>query len=147
MDERLTIENVQIESVDPYEEPLGNWIDEAFDVFAAQHGRACNYAPFAFAAKKSGEVIGVIKGHSFYREVHISELIVSEACRGQGVGKRLLHAAEAFFQGKGFDNINLTTYRFQAPAFYQKCGFVLEFIRGNPSCPALDKFFFIMLLK
>ena len=136
-------ESIRIESVDPYEESLGDWIDREFDAFAEQNGVVCNYTPFAFAAKKNGEVIGVIKGHSFYREVYIADLIVAEACRGQGIGSRLLATVEAYFQGKGFDNLNLTTYRFQAPEFYRKCGFTLEYIRENPDCPALAKYFFI----
>ena len=146
MDEILKTEIIQIESVDPYEESLGDWIDREFDAFAEQHGVVCNYTPFAFAAKKNGEVIGVIKGHFFYREVHISELIVAKAYRGQSVGSRLLAAVEAYFQNKGFDNINLTTYRFQAPEFYRKNGFLLEYIRKHPDCPALDKYLFIKRL-
>ena len=78
MDERLKNEEIRIESVDPYAEALGDWIDRAFDAFAEKHGVVCNYTPFAFAAKKDGKVIGVIKGYSFYREVHIGELIVED---------------------------------------------------------------------
>ena len=135
--------DLQIESVDPYTEELGDWIDREFDAFAEQHGVTCGYAPFAFAAKRNGTVVGVIKGHSYYREVHVGELIVAEGYRGQGIGTRLLAAVEAQFKGKGFDHINLTTYRFQAPEFYQKNGYTLEFIRENPACPALAKYFFV----
>lgn len=136
-------ENIRIESVDPYAEALGEWIDAAFDGFAGQHGVTCHYTPFAFAAKQDGTLLGVIKGHTMYREAHISELIVAEEHRGKGIGTRLLAAAEAFFAGKGFDNLNLTTYRFQAPEFYRKHGFTLEFIRENRECPALAKYFFV----
>lgn len=142
----LTAEDsLQIESVDPYAEELGDWIDREFDAFAEQHGVTCHYTPFAFAAKRDEKIVGVIKGHSFYREVHVGELIVAERYRGQGIGTRLLAAAEAQFRGRGFDNINLTTYRFQAPEFYQKNGYTLEFIREN-ACPALAKYFFVKKL-
>ena len=144
---RLTAEkNLRIENVDPYTEALGDWIDREFDAFAEQHGVVCGYAPFALAAKRNGTVVGVIKGHSYYREVHIGELIVAEDCRGQGIGTLLLAAAEALFKGKGLDNINLSTYRFQAPEFYQKNDYTLEFIRENPACPNLAKYFFIKKL-
>ncbi len=143
MNGHSAIENYQIETVDSYEESLGDWINRSFDAFAEQNGVQCNYTPFAFAAKQNGKVVGVIKGHSFYREVHVSDLIVAENCRGQGIGTLLLAMVEEHFRGKDFDNINLTTYRFQAPEFYKKCGFTLEYIRENPACPALDKFFFI----
>ena len=138
--------DLQIESVDPYGEDLGDWIDREFDAFAERHGVTCRYTPCALAAKKDGALVGVIKGHSFYREVHVGELIVAEGYRGQGIGTRLLAAAEALFQGRGFDNINLTTYRFQAPEFYQKNGYAPEFIRENPACPALAKYFLIKKL-
>ena len=139
--------DLRIESVDPYAENLGDWIDREFDAFAEQHGETCRYTPFALVAKQNGTVVGVIKGHSFYREVHVGELIVAEDQRGQGIGTRLLAAAEALFQGRGFDNINLTTYRFQAPDFYQKNGYALEFIRENPACPTLAKYFFVKKLR
>ena len=135
-----------IESADPYAEDMGDWIDREFDAFAERHGVTCGYAPFAFAAKKNGAVVGVVKGHSYYREVHVGELIVAEGYRGQGIGMRLLAAAEAFFKGKGLDHISLTTYRFQAPEFYRKNGYTLEFIREDTACSALDKYFFIKKL-
>ena len=89
-----------IESADPYSESLGDWIDREFDAFAEQHGVVCNYTPFAFVAKKNGKAVGVIKGHSFYREVHIADLIVAEDCRGQGVGTSLLAAVEAIWTSR-----------------------------------------------
>ena len=140
-------ERAQIESVDPHEKTLGDWIDRSFDELAKRNGLECRYMPFAFAATQNGTVIGVIKGHAYYREVHIGELIVAEAYRGQGVGTNLLAAVERYFEGNGFDNLNLTTYRFQAPEYYLKYGFTLEFVRENPACPALAKYFFIKKLK
>jgi ribosomal protein S18 acetylase RimI-like enzyme len=47
------------------------------------------------------------------------------------------------FRGKGYENINLSTYRFQAPGFYQKCGFKIEFVRENKEDPRLSKYFFV----
>lgn len=146
MDQRLKNEEIMIESVDPYAEALSDWIDRAFDAFAERHGVVCDYTPFAFAAKQNGKAIGVIKGHSFYREVHVGELIVEETHRGQGIGTKLLSAVEVHFHGKGFDHIDLTTYRFQAPEFYGKNGYTLEYIRKDPDRPALDKYFFIKKL-
>ncbi|MDR1254909.1 MAG: GNAT family N-acetyltransferase [Puniceicoccales bacterium] len=47
----------------------------------------------------------------------------------KGYGRKLLQELELQFEGKGFWNINLCTSEFQAPEFYKKCGFELEFIR------------------
>lgn len=45
--------------------------------------------------------------------------------------KKLLNTLEAKFGGKGFNNINFVTSQFQAPEFYKKCGYMLEFTRKN----------------
>ena len=40
-------------------------------------------------------------------------------------------------------NINLTTYDFQAPDFYKKCGYEVEFVRKNKEEPKLTKYFLV----
>lgn len=52
-------------------------------------------------------------------------------------------ALESRFAGQGFNNINLVTSAFQAPAFYQKCGYTLEYVRKNAVNPQLSKAFFV----
>ncbi len=39
--------------------------------------------------------------------------------------------------------MNTCTNEFQAPCFYEKCGFELEFIRKNEDNPRLNKYYFI----
>ena len=55
----------------------------------------------------------------------------------------MLKAIEDHFKDKGFDNINLTTYAFQAPEFYKKLGYALvneEVVRsGNFDCIRMNK--------
>lgn len=55
----------------------------------------------------------------------------------------ILQALENHFRGKGFNNINLVTSAFQAPGFYEKCGFQVEFVRENMKNPKLTKTFFV----
>ena len=91
----------------------------------------CNYTPFHFVAKEDNQIIGVITGNAYYKEVHISDLIILEQYRNKNIGSKLMKTVEEYYKNKGFDNINVTTYQFQAPEFYKKCGFKLEFIRKN----------------
>lgn len=116
-------------------------IDTEFDKFAERNGVMCDYEPFAFIAYEGNKAVGVIKGHSYYNEVHISDLIVLEEYRGKHIGTRLIEAVEEHFCNKGFEIITLTTYSFQAPEFYKKCGFGVEFIRENRKNPNLTKYF------
>lgn len=58
----------------------------------------------------------------------------------------LVKAVEEYFIGKEFKNINLTTYEFQAPKFYEKCGFEIEFVREDKENPKLLKYFLVKYL-
>ena len=63
--------------------------------------------------------------------------------RKKGIGRALMRHLEARHKGQGYNNINLVTSHFQAPGFYKKCGFSVEFERLNPKNPKLSKTFFI----
>jgi len=125
------------------DEETEKMIGVEFTKFADKNNIECNYVPFCFIAKKDEEFAGIITGHSYYKEVKIIDLIILEQYRGKHIGSRLIQAVEDYFKGKGFENINLSTYEFQAPDFYKKCGFQVEFIRKNINAPKLTKYFFI----
>ena len=122
-------------------------IGTEFDKYAKKNDVICNYTPFNFVAEEDGKIIGLITGHSYYEEVHIADLIVLEEYRKKHVGSRLIEEVERFYKNKGFKNINLTTYGFQAPEFYKKCGYEVEFVRENKENPKLTKYFLIKSLE
>lgn len=76
-------------------------------------------------------------------EIKVSDLIVTEKFRRKGVGSKLLKSVEEYFGDRNYTSISLTTYDFQAPKFYEKCGFELEFVRKNKKNPKLTKYFFV----
>ncbi len=130
-----------IRRVDEENEAIGAFIHEGFTRYGEQHGVALNYDDFCFAAEDpDGRVAGVITGRAYYNEVHIADLIVAEDRRGGGLGRRLVGAVEEAFRGRGYDVITLTTFGFQAPEFYKKLGYTVEFIRRSGD-PRLDKVF------
>ena len=134
---------IEIEYKDNLEEKYYEIIDTEFNKYATKNGVVCNYTPFNFIAKENDELIGLITGHSYYKEVHIGNLIVYEEHRNKHIGTKLVETVENYFKDKGFENMNLTTYGFQAPEFYKKCGFKVEFIRENKENPKLNKYFLV----
>ena len=134
---------IEIEYKEKLDEEIYTMIDEEFNEFAKKNGVVCNYKSFAFVAKEGNKIIGIITGNSYYKEVHISDLIVLEQYRNKHVGSKLMETVESYYKNKGFENINLTTYGFQAPEFYKKCGFEIEFIRKNKENPKLNKYYLV----
>ena len=57
-------------------------------------------------------------------------------------GEAVLADYEDAFKGKGYEKIALTTFGFQAPEFYKKLGYEVEFIREDKD-PKLNKYFYI----
>ncbi len=131
-----------IRRVDGETDAVDRFINEGFTLYSAQSEVVLNYEPFCFVAEnREGTIIGVITGNAYYNEVRIADLIVDEAYRKSGIGSRLVAAVETAFQGAGYDIVTLTTFGFQAPDFYKKLGFQVEFIREN-SDSKLNKYFF-----
>ena len=111
---------LNIECKDNLEEKLYSMIDDEFNECATKNGVVCNYKSFAFVAKEDNKIVGIITGNSYYKEVHISDLIILEEYRNKKIGSKLVETVENHYKNKGFENINLTTYKFQAPEFYKK---------------------------
>jgi ribosomal protein S18 acetylase RimI-like enzyme len=84
-----------------------------------------------------------LTGYTCYDEVYVNELIVVEKYRDKGVGSGLMKYLENYYKDKNFNNINLVTNAFQAPEFYKKLGFELEFVRENKENQKLSKYFFV----
>jgi ribosomal protein S18 acetylase RimI-like enzyme len=113
--------------------------------YESSHGIDVNFKRFALILNKGphNELIGVLNGYTAFSEIHIDDMWIHSNHRGKGYGRKLLEDLEERFKGKGFNNINLLTNQFNAPGFYEKCGFELEFVRKNVKNPKLTKFFFV----
>ena len=98
------------------------------------------------AEDDAGKIIGSITGRAYYNEVHIGDLIIDKKHRGQNIGTKLVAAVEEEYSNKGFDKITLTTFGFQAPEFYKKLGYSLEFVREDKN-PKLTKYFYCKALQ
>ena len=132
---------MEIKRVDD-DDRISDFINEEFTDYSTACEVALNYEEFCYAAEEDGKIMGVIIGRAYYNEVHIGDLIVSKECRREGVGRKLVAAVESAFSGKGYEKIALTTFGFQAPEFYKKLGYELEFVRKDRD-PKLHKYFYL----
>ena len=110
-------------------------------------GIQCGYRKFHIIADEKGEIVGILIGYTAFSEIYVDDLVVHGNYRNQGIGRMLLQKLEEHFEGKNYSNINLVTNEFQAPDFYKKCGYTLEFVRRNKKFPLLSKYFFIKWLE
>lgn len=109
-----------------------------------RHGIDVNYKQFALVlTDKYDNAIGILNAFTAFAEISVCYLWVDISHRRKGYGRQLLQFLEDHFKDKGFNNINLINSQFQAPEFYKKYGFELEFVRKNMKNPNLTKSFFI----
>ena len=134
-------ESIIIRQVPEVDETIGDFIHREFTRYGEQNEVILNYDEFCFAAEDStGAIAGVITGRAYYNEVHIGDLIIAPDHRKSGLGRQLVRTVEDHYRGKGYDVVTLTTFGFQAPDFYRKLGYTVEFVRTHND-PKLSKYF------
>jgi GNAT superfamily N-acetyltransferase len=92
-----------------------------FNLAAADLGAVRTLGCFARGAE--GEVVGGLRARIWGTAVEVQQLWVDEARRRQGVGARLVRLLEDEVRRRGATLIYLDTFTFQAPGFYERCGF------------------------
>lgn len=136
--------NYTIEFVDKISDLEEDKMTKDLIAYERAHEIDVNYKKFSVVLKdENRNVFGVLNAFTAFAEIYVDDIWVDTAHRGKGLGKKLLQELENHFQGKGFNNINLVTSAFQAPGFYEKCGFQAEFVRINKKNPKLTKTFFV----
>ena len=118
-----------------------------YEKYETSKGVQCGFKKFHILAEEKGEIVGIFIGYTAFSEIYIDDLVVHEEFRKQGIGRKLLQELEEHFEGKNYSNINLITNEFQAPNFYKKCGYTLEFVRKNDRFPLFSKYFFVKWLR
>ena len=138
---------MKIVSMEFEDKSIFSKVDDAFKEYALENEVYSDYKPFSYVAKENNQVLGVITGKTSYDEVHIRDLLVFKEARFKGIGMALMNHVINIYKNMGYRYITLTTYQFQAPKFYEKCGFQIEFVRENQENSKLTKYFFIKYLK
>ncbi len=124
------------------DERVEKFTNVEFSNYAIDCDVALGFEEFCFVAEDDGRIAGVITGRAYYNEVHIGDLIVGKDYRRDGVGSKLVVAVEDAYKDKDYKKITLTTFGFQAPEFYKKLGYELEFVRKDDD-PKLSKYFYL----
>lgn len=73
---------------------------------------------------RDGELIGGLRGWTWGTCAGISMLWVREDARRDGWGRRLVAAAEHVARERGCEQVVVSSFTFQAPAFHERCGYV-----------------------
>ncbi len=96
--------------------------------FNAQHWDASLRQPLGLKINAAnGALLAGLSGRTFGNWLMLDYLWVSDSCRGQGYGQRLMQEAEHIARNRGCRFVLLDTLDFQAKPFYQKLGYQLVF--------------------
>jgi GNAT superfamily N-acetyltransferase len=87
-----------------------------------------------FVRDDAGTVTAGLHGWTWGGTGFVRTLWVREDLRGQGLGARLLEAAEREAARRGCREMQLDTYAYQAPGFYRRLGY--EQIGDLPGWPS-----------
>ena len=119
--------------------------DRLYEYNSRQIGREDGQLFAFFIRNDQQEVLAGLSGWTWAEACEIQSLWVHPAWRRHGYGRELLAAAEQEALRCGCKVILITSYSFQAPAFYQKCGYELawqlnDFPPGHAHCILVKRF-------
>jgi GNAT superfamily N-acetyltransferase len=83
-----------------------------------------DHRPLAILARdpETGEVVGGLLGGTSFGLLRIDRFFLPQGLRKQGLGTRIIKAAEEEGRRRGCGRALLTTLEFQAPGFYKRQG-------------------------
>lgn len=85
---------------------------------------------FCFSMEDSQKkILAGVNGVVYYGCLYVDMLWVNSELRGKGCGLRLMQEAEAFGKKQGCSFATVNTMDWEALPFYQKLGYVIEFVR------------------
>src|SRR5580704_2555104 len=91
-------------------------------------------------APGSDEILGGLLAVSYWGSFYISDVVVPETARRQGLGAELMRQAEQEARARGCRHMWLDTFEFQARPFYERLGFEV-FGRLDGLAPFFPRYF------
>jgi len=122
-----TVEGLEIAEAHPNDvSRIRDEIKRGLMTFNVEHAGPANYQELALAARDaSGRLVGGLYGNTAWRWLFVDLLWVDTPFRRQGLGRRLLRAAEGAARARGCTRAYLDTFDFQARPFYEREGYVV----------------------
>jgi GNAT superfamily N-acetyltransferase len=108
---------------DPTPEQIQYLEDRLYEFNSAATGITDGQGLAIFVRDEQEQIVAGICGHTWGGCCEIRQLWVEQSRRRQGLGTRLLEAAEQEARRRHCRQMVLTTFDFQAPEFYTKRGF------------------------
>ena len=100
-----------------------DFLEDQINAYNVAVTKIVDWHPLAiFVRDGDQQIIAGINGGMWAGYLEIKNLWVCERLRGQGLGRRLLLAAEQAARARGCAQVLLDTHDFQAPEFYKKLG-------------------------
>jgi aminoglycoside 6'-N-acetyltransferase I len=121
------VDGVEISEAPPNDVArLRDEIKRGLMTFNVEHAGPANHQELALAARDpSGGLVGGLYGNTAWQWLFVDLLWVDTPFRRQGLGRRLLRAAEAAARARGCTRAFLDTFDFQARPFYEREGYVV----------------------
>ena len=119
--------------------PGFEWVAEHGDSDTGRWSRAVRDGLCWVVVDEAGGLAGALAARRFRHDLFVVEAAVARAAQGQGHGRILFGAAEAFARNTGLDAVTLTTFRdvpWNAPA-YRRRGY--REITATAMPPYLDR--------
>ena len=126
---------------------LENLVNNGHEEYEKSNGIKDDYKEFYITITHDDSVVGVLSAYIVFAEIYIDDLWIDKKYRRKGYGTQLLDYLYTQYENKGFNNINLVTSEFQAPDFYIKNGYELEYIRKTNTILNLPNIFLLDFLK
>ncbi|GAA2450660.1 GNAT family N-acetyltransferase [Streptomyces lavendulocolor] len=101
-------------------------LDKELTAFNRAATGACDEAELSVRATDdaTGEITGGLTGWTWGGLAGVSMVWVRDDRRGTGLGTELMRAAEEEARRRGCDHVIVSSFSFQAPAFYRRLGYV-----------------------
>ncbi len=127
---------MDFEITDTLNEADVKWLGDGLDEHGALLAPPRIKQDLGIFYRENGRLLAGLRAVTYWDWLHIRSLWVDDSLRGQGIGQKLMAAAEKEGAARGCHSAMVDTHSFQAPAFYKKAGYevwgeLADFPRGH----------------